>query len=325
MQKQTLQAELQNNNSNTQNNQLQTEAQKQYVVRAYYRFVELEDYEQLREKFLNYFEEKNKQGKNIKGTILLAREGINSTMSAPEKEMREWFEFLNADPRLANIPYKDSYSDSQPFRKMKVRLKKEIVRLGSEFLPFELDINKRGEYVKGEDWDKLISDPEVITIDTRNEYEILLGTFEGAVNPHTNEFRNFPKWVDENLDKNKHKKVAMFCTGGIRCEKSTSLLKNMGFENVYHLDGGILQYLEDTNNKNGKWQGSCFVFDDRVAVDDHLVPAKHIRCKKCGNPITIDEVVWGANQKGVTCAEAGQYCVNHMDIQFGEVGPENKS
>jgi UPF0176 protein len=299
MQEQTLQAGV-------QNNQLQDQS-LEYTVRAYYRFVDLPDYEQLREKFLKFL-----KPTKIKGTILLAREGINSTMAATAEDMQKFFDFLNSDPRLANIPYKDSYAAEQPFRKMKVRLKKEIVRMAID----DLDINLRGEYVKGEDWDKLISDPEVLVVDTRNEYEIMLGTFENALNPHTNEFRNFPKWVDENLDPTKHKKVAMFCTGGIRCEKSTSLLKNRGFENVYHLDGGILQYLEDTENKNGKWKGACFVFDDRVAVDDKLQPAKHLRCKKCGNPLTIDEVVWGANQKGVTCADTGGYCINNFEMEL---------
>lgn len=278
-----------------------------FTARAFYRFVPLPDYEQIRVQFLDYL----KQTK-IKGTILLASEGINSTISGEPQELDEFFAYMAQDERLANLPYKDSHTEAQPFRKMKVRLKKEIVRIGVENLPFELDISKRGEYVKGAEWNKLISDPEVITIDTRNEYEIMLGTFENAINPHTNKFTSFPKWVEENLDKSKHKKVAMFCTGGIRCEKSTSLLKNMGFENVYHLDGGILQYLEDTKNKNGKWQGSCFVFDDRVAVDDELKPAQTIRCKLCANPIAIDENSITKNQKGMVCADVGQACVNHV-------------
>lgn len=277
---------------------------EKFVIRAFYRFVELDNYIRLKKPFEQFC-----KAHGMKGTILLAREGINSTISATAEEMNNFWKFMEADPRFAGMGFKESYADAQPFEKMKVRLKKEIVRMGIE----DIDLNKRGEYVKGEAWDKLISDPEVVLVDTRNDYEFLLGTFENAVNPKTDDFRSFPKWVDENLDPKKHKKVAMFCTGGIRCEKSTALLKNKGFENVYHLDGGILQYFEDTKNKNDKWKGSCYVFDDRLAVDANLQPVDVVLCKHCTRPLKIEPNKLNNNQKGFSCDMLGESC------QKGEV------
>ncbi len=273
--------------------------QNNYHIRAFYRFVDVPDYIQLKQPFLDVC-----KGLNMKGTILLAREGINATVSATGEDMEKFWKFLNDDKRFAGMEFKESYASAQPFEKMKVRLKKEIVRMGIE----DINLDNRGTYVKGEDWDKLISDPEVLLVDTRNDYEYLLGTFENAVNPKTEDFRSFPKWVDDNLDPAKHKKVAMFCTGGIRCEKSTALLKNKGFENVYHLDGGILQYFEDTKNKNNKWQGSCYVFDDRLAVDAELKPVDVVLCKHCTRPLKIEPVKLNNNQKGISCAELGLHC-----------------
>jgi UPF0176 protein len=276
-----------------------------FHIRAFYRFVELDDYIQLKEPFLDFC-----KAHNMKGTILLAREGINATVSATKEDIDKFWNYLDKDARLKDIPFKESYAEAQPFEKMKVRLKKEIVRMGIE----DISLNERGTYVKGEDWDKLISDPEVVLVDTRNDYEYLLGTFENAINPKTDEFRSFPKWVDKNLDPKKHKKVAMFCTGGIRCEKSTALLKHKGFENVYHLDGGILQYFEDTKNRNKKWTGSCYVFDDRLAVDAELKPVDVVLCKHCTRPLKIEPVKLNNNQKGISCAEVGLVC--------GECGDE---
>ncbi|MDX1950341.1 MAG: rhodanese-related sulfurtransferase [Rickettsiales bacterium] len=270
-------------------------------IRAFYRFVDVPNFEELQEPMRDFC-----KSIGLKGTILLAHEGINSTIAAPKEVMEKFWDYLNRITYFKNIPYKVSFADHQPFDRMRVRLKKEIVRMGIE----DLDISKRGEYVRGEEWDKLISDPEVLLVDTRNSYEIAIGTFENAIDPKTEDFRSFPKWVEENLDPKKHKKVAMFCTGGIRCEKSTSLLKNMGFENVYHLDGGILQYLEDTNNKNNKWQGKCFVFDDRIAVDEFLKPVEgHIICKKCSRPLEISQEMRNKNNKGVSCEMIGLTCV----------------
>lgn len=274
-------------------------------IRAFYRFVDLPNYEKLKKPFDQFC-----KAHDMKGTILIASEGINATVSAPEEVMEKFWYFLDQDVRFKDMEFKESFAEYHPFEKMKVRLKKEIVRLAYD----DLKLEERGEYISGKEWDKLISDPEVVNIDTRNDYEVMLGTFEGAVNPKTEDFKEFPKWVDENLDPKKHKKVAMFCTGGIRCEKSTALLKQKGFENVYHLDGGILQYLEDTKNKNKKWKGKCFVFDDRIAVDDELKPVKgSIICKNCGTVLnfTTDHVMHeykNINHKGVTCETLGKKC-----------------
>lgn len=262
------------------------------VIAAFYRFVPLPDYEALREPLKAFCIEHE-----LKGTILLAAEGINSTISGTRENMDALFAYFDRDPRLANLDRKEHIADFKPFQKMKVRLKQEIVRLAVD----GLDAENRGEYATSEEWNALLDDPETIVIDTRNDYEVQLGTFKGAVNPKTDEFRSFPKWVEEHLDPQKHKKVAMFCTGGIRCEKSTALLKQQGFEEVYHLKGGILQYLEDTKNKQGKWQGECFVFDDRVAVDDSLTPTKAPLCKHCGQPIPMEGKLGMENNRGAMC------------------------
>jgi UPF0176 protein len=286
--------EFSNNFSNKDNGE-------PFVIRAFYRFVDLPNYERLQKPFKKFC-----VAHSIKGTILIASEGVNSTLSGTREAMDKFFHFLDQDARLKNMPFKESYAEFQPFEKMKVRLKKEIVRLGVE----GLDISKRGKYVKGFEWDKLLEDPEVVLVDTRNIYEYKLGTFKGALDPNTEDFRSFPKWVDENLDPKKHKKVAMFCTGGIRCEKSTALLLNKGFDDVYHLDGGILQYFKDTGNKNEKWKGQCFVFDDRIAVNEKLERVESVICKKCGHVLTIDDVRWGVNHKGVNCESFGLQCIN---------------
>lgn len=267
------------------------------TIAAFYRFVALPDYEELKHPLLDFC----KKHKML-GTIILAEEGINSTISGTREDMDAFFRHLDEDPRLKDIPRKEHTASFQPFEHMKVRLKKEIVRMAEPDI-MHLTRDDAGTYVKSEDWDKLISDPEVTVIDTRNKYEIMLGKFKGAVDPKTEEFRTFPKWVEENLDPEKNKKVAMYCTGGIRCEKSTALLKQMGFADVYHLEGGILQYLEDTKNKSKSWEGECFVFDDRIAVDENLKPSKAPLCKKCGQPVTMDDIRWGENHRGITCED----------------------
>lgn len=268
--------------------------EEQYVVAAFYRFVPLPDYQEIRKPLLDFCNEHN-----MKGTILLAAEGINSTISAARADMDAFFAYLDNDPRLANMERKEHVADFRPFSRMKVRLKKEIVRLGVD----NLDMSKIGEYIEPKDWDKFIANDEVVVVDTRNHYEVLHGKFKGAVDPMTEEFRSFPEWVNKNLDPKKHKKVAMYCTGGIRCEKSTSLLKNMGFDEVYHLKGGILQYLADTENKSGMWEGECFVFDDRISVDAKLAPAKEAPCKECGAKVAVDNLKVDENHRGIVCEE----------------------
>jgi UPF0176 protein len=216
----------------------------------------------------------------IKGTLLLAKEGINGTISGNQDSIRKFLQFLRDIPALQNFEHKESWTNKQPFRKLKVLMKNEIVNLGVDVDP----TNQVGEYVRPSEWNELIEKDDVILIDTRNDYEIGIGTFKNAVDPNTRSFKDFPKWVQENLSPEKHKKVAMFCTGGIRCEKATSFMLELGFENVYHLQGGILKYLEDIAEENSLWEGECFVFDERVSVDHQLKKGPFVLCPHCGNP-----------------------------------------
>jgi UPF0176 protein len=222
------------------------------------------------------------QVQGIKGTILLAAEGINGTIAGSRQAIDAVLGFLQADPRFADLEHKESQADFPPFDRLKVRLKKEIVTLG---IP-EVDPNEQvGTYVHPRDWNELINDPDVVVIDTRNDYEVDIGTFKGAKNPHTDSFRQFPDYVRRHLNPTQHKKVAMFCTGGIRCEKASSYLLSQGFQEVYHLKGGILKYLEEVPPEISHWQGECFVFDQRVAVKHGLEEGTHILCHSCGHPI----------------------------------------
>ena len=229
-------------------------------VYSFYRFVPLPDFEALREPWLAKCYELG-----IKGTILLAKEGLNTSLSAEKSVLDAFLAFLGDDARFKNFQNViDNTVEAVPFKRMLIKLKKEIVNMGLGQIQPE---TPRGIYLEGNEWDALIQQPDVVLVDTRNDFEVEMGTFKGAVDPKTTSFTEFPQWVSENLDPEKHKKVAMFCTGGIRCEKSTAYLKSQGFEEVYHLKGGILQYLADTQNKNGMWQGECFVFDDRRVAD----------------------------------------------------------
>jgi len=274
------------------------------VVAALYRFVRLEDYAELREPLLDFC-----QAHDIFGTLLLAREGINGTVAGPRSGIDALMAHLRADYRLAELDWKESYSDTVPFLRMKVKLKREIVTMG---VP-EVDPNDVvGTYVQPTDWNALIDDPEVVVIDTRNDYEVGIGTFRDAVNPETTTFREFPQWVAENLDPKVNKKVAMFCTGGIRCEKASSFMLSQGFENVYHLQGGILQYLEDVAPEETRWEGECFVFDNRVAVDHQLEKGRYEQCYACRHPITPEDMTSEHYQKGVSCPR----CIDlHTDDQ----------
>lgn len=233
----------------------------QFVITAFYHFADLPDFHNIRAPLLKLC---TKHG--LKGTVLLAKEGINSTISGTREAVNVLYEALSYDPRLKGFAYKESFADFQPFEKLKVKLKKEIVTMGIS----DLNMSKRGEYIDPKYWDEFISRDDVVLIDTRNEYECALGYFDKAIDPRTHNFREFPEWVKQNQQAFQGKKIAMYCTGGIRCEKSTALMRNLGFDEVYHLRGGILQYFEDTGNKQGKWHGECFVFDDRVTVDNNL-------------------------------------------------------
>ena len=268
-------------------------APRQVVVCALYKFVHLENFEQFQQPLMHVM-----RVNRIKGTILLAREGINGTVAGSRNNIDRLLQWLQQDDRLAPLEYKESLSHKLPFKRTRVKIKKEIVTMGVE------NIDPRrvaGTYVEPEDWDELIADPDVVLIDTRNDYEVQVGTFKSAVNPQTDTFRQFPDYVKQNLDPKKHKKVAMFCTGGIRCEKSTAYLKEQGFEEVYHLKGGILKYLEKIPEEHSSWQGECFVFDDRVTINHQLEPGSYDQCHACRLPITEENKQSEHFQQGVSC------------------------
>ncbi len=263
------------------------------VVAALYKFVSLPDYETLREPLLQTLLDHD-----IKGTLLLAEEGINGTVSGTRAAIDALFAWFALDPRLADVDHKESYCDDQPFYRSKVKLKKEIVTLG---VP-GVDPNRQvGTYVEPQDWNALISDPEVLLIDTRNDYEVAIGTFEGAIDPKTKSFREFPEYIKAHYDPSKHKKVAMFCTGGIRCEKASSYMLSAGFEEVFHLKGGILKYLETVPETETKWSGDCFVFDNRVTVRHDLAEGDYDQCHACRIPISVADRQSEHFVPGISC------------------------
>ena len=263
------------------------------AVAALYRFVRLDDYESMREPLLNFCTERG-----VKGTLLLAHEGVNGTISGSKTAIADVLSYLRSDDRLSDLDCKFSYHEERPFLRMKVKLKREIVTMGLE----DIDPNQSvGRYASPVEWNELIDDPECLVIDTRNDYEVEIGSFRGAINPGTKSFRDFPAWVDENLDPQKHKKVAMFCTGGIRCEKSTSLLVSKGFDDVWHLKGGILNYLEETPESSTRWEGECFVFDNRVAVNHQLEKGQYDQCFACRFPLDDAQKKSPLYVPGVSC------------------------
>eukprot|EP00516_Mucochytrium_quahogii_P012045 CAMPEP_0203790036 /NCGR_PEP_ID=MMETSP0100_2-20121128/3816_1 /ASSEMBLY_ACC=CAM_ASM_000210 /TAXON_ID=96639 /ORGANISM=" , Strain NY0313808BC1" /LENGTH=360 /DNA_ID=CAMNT_0050693119 /DNA_START=901 /DNA_END=1980 /DNA_ORIENTATION=+ len=275
------------------------------VVAALYKFANLDDYEEMREPLAAFCKENE-----IRGTLLLAKEGINGTVSGSRKGIDALLKRLRSDPRLADLDHKESYHETKPFMRMKVRLKKEIVTLG---VP-EVDPNTNvGTYVPPKEWNKLISDPEVILIDTRNKYEVDIGTFKNAVDPKTDTFREFPEFTDKFLaGEDKSRKIAMFCTGGIRCEKSTSFLKQRGFENVYHLKGGILKYLEEVPKTESLWEGECYVFDQRVAVGHDLKKGEYEMCGGCRHPLTAEDKTHEKFRLGIECG----YCAGKRPEEY---------
>ena len=265
----------------------------QYVTCALYKFVALPNYGSIRHPLLKIMTDNQ-----VFGTLLLASEGINGTISGTRASIDTVLHWLAQQPGLDNIDTKESYDDNIPFYRTKVKLKKEIVTMGVE----GIDPNQVvGTYVKPADWNALISDPDVLVVDTRNNYEVEIGTFKDAVNPNTTSFREFPAWATENIEPDKTKKIAMFCTGGIRCEKSTAYMKEQGFDEVYHLEGGILKYLEEVPKEQTLWQGECFVFDNRVAVDHNLKRGSYDQCHACRMPITEQEKTLDTYQEGLSC------------------------
>ncbi len=263
------------------------------TVAAFYKFADLHDYQAMRKPLLDAM-----RAHAVRGTILLAHEGVNGTIAGPRDGIDHVLAHLRSDPRLRDLILKESTSDQPPFKRTMVKLKNEIVTMGVAGIDTGRDA---GTYVEPKDWNKLIADPDVTVIDTRNSYEYDLGTFERAINPATDSFRQFPAYVDDKLDPAKHKRVAMFCTGGIRCEKATAYLKSRGFGEVYHLRGGILQYIQDVPRSESLWRGECFVFDARVCVDHDLKPGSYALCYACQYPISENDKRHAAYEPGVSC------------------------
>ncbi len=271
-----------------------TSATSSFLVAALYHFVSVPRFESLREPLQTLCEENG-----VKGTLLLAHEGINGTIGGPDAGVKTVLAFLRAQPEFAALEHKESRASKMPFLRMKVKLKKEIVTMGVE----NIDPNKVvGTYVAPQDWNALISDPDTIVIDTRNDYETAIGIFRGAVDPNTKTFREFPDWVRNNTGLHNKPKIAMYCTGGIRCEKATAFMKEQGFEEVYHLKGGILKYLEEIPQEESLWDGACFVFDERVSVEHGLKEGEHKLCHACRNPITAEEITSPHYEEGVSCS-----------------------
>jgi len=280
------------------------------VVSALYKFVTLENYRQCREPLLDAC-----LAAGTKGTLLLAHEGINGTIAGTRTAVDAVLDYLRSDPRLADLEHKESFDDHMPFHRMKVKLKKEIVTMGVEGVDPNLVV---GTYVKPKQWNALIADPEVLLLDTRNDYECSIGSFKGAIDPKTENFRDFPEYVGQNLDPQKHKKVAMFCTGGIRCEKASAFMLQQGFEEVYHLQGGILKYLEEVESAESAWEGECFVFDNRVSVNHALEKGQYDQCFGCRHPITKEDTLSGHYEKGVCCPHCFESLTQDQRTRFRE-------
>ena len=273
---------------------------QKFLIAAFYKFTKVSLLSELQTEFYKFLE-----NLSIKGTVLLAEEGINGTVTGTSKSIAQFKNFLFDKDLLSESDFKVSSADFMPFPRLKVKLKKEIVTIGNcEINPDE----KVGEYVDPLDWNQLITDEDVLVLDTRNTYEVSIGSFEGAIQPETTNFREFPEWAETEGSKlPKDKKIAMFCTGGIRCEKASSLLKDKGFEKVYHLKGGILNYLEKVKPEESLWNGECFVFDDRVALNHKLEPGSYDMCHGCRMPITKDDKLSSNFIRGVSCS----HCFEH--------------
>ncbi|GLX81976.1 oxygen-dependent tRNA uridine(34) hydroxylase TrhO [Thalassotalea eurytherma] len=281
-----------------------------YVICAMYKFVALNDYQEVRQPLLSTME-----SLDICGTLLLAKEGLNGTVAGSRESIDQLLAYLQKDERFTGLSHKESFAEEKPFKRCKVKLKKEIVTMGVEGIDPRHVV---GTYVKPQDWNALISDPDVVLVDTRNDYEVDIGTFEYAVDPKTKTFREFPDYVKENMDPKKQKKVAMFCTGGIRCEKSTAYMKEQGFEEVYHLEGGILKYLEDVPKEDSLWKGECFVFDDRVTVDHDLNAGNYDQCHACRMPILEEDKQHQHYQKGVSCHHCFDKVTDEQRARYAE-------
>ena len=277
-----------------------------YIISTFYKFLVLENYKELKIKF-----DKSLSKTNIKGTILLANEGVNGTIAGSESDLKNFFLYMDKFSQFKDITPKFSSNNKNPFLRMKVRLKKEIVTIG---IPEVSPSNLVGKYLNVEEWNEFLNESNSMIIDTRNNYEVSIGTFKNSINPKIKSFRDFPKWVQKNLiDKkvSKESKIGMFCTGGIRCEKSTSYLKQLGFENVFHLDGGILKYLENVKSDENEWKGECFVFDYRVSLNNSLEKGEYEMCYACRMPLSKENKKNKHYLKGQSC----EYCYDQTTIK----------
>lgn len=269
-----------------------------WTIAALYQFSRFDAPEALRDGLLSLG-----KAQGISGTLLLAREGINGTIAGPEAGIAAMVAHIRSLPGCAALAPKYSHAAAQPFNRFKVRIKSEIVTMGQ---PDVNPLEGTGHYVAPADWNELIAQPDVVVIDTRNDYEVEIGTFDGAIDPKTASFREFPAWWAANKDRFHNKRIAMFCTGGIRCEKSTNFLRGQGIEDVYHLQGGILKYLEDVPAEDSSWQGECFVFDGRVSVGHGLVEGPHELCHACRRPLLPADFSRPEYEAGVSCHR----CIN---------------
>ena len=266
-----------------------------FKVAAFYSFIDLSDLLQLKSEFTEFLKKQD-----MRGTMLIASEGINGTLAGKESSINELKNFLKSKNLYEAKNFKTSHCEYDPFPRLKIKLKDEIVTIGNKLVDPKKIV---GEYIPPENWNQLIADEEVMVLDTRNTYEHSIGSFKNAIQPETTNFREFPAWLDQveasGLDKNK--KVAMFCTGGIRCEKASSLMRSKGFENIYQLQGGILNYLEKINEQDSLWKGECFVFDDRVAINHKLKVGSYDMCHGCRMPITESDKNSEHYERGISC------------------------
>ncbi|MDB4208636.1 rhodanese-related sulfurtransferase [Amylibacter sp.] len=276
------------------------------IVAALYHFTKFSDYKKLQDPLRKIC---NSEG--IKGSLLIAYEGINGTISGSRSGIDAVLKHIRSMPGCSDLEHKESFASEIPFKRMKVKLKKEIVTMGQPHIDPTLNV---GNYIEPSDWNNLISQDDVIVIDTRNDYEVAIGSFDGAIDPETKSFGEFPEWWEENRSKYQDKRVAMFCTGGIRCEKSTNFLLNEGVKDVYHLKGGVLKYLEEVPEKNSKWNGECFVFDSRVSVKHGLEEGIYNLCYACRMPLAPDDFKKEEFEKGVSC----HLCIDSNDDERKE-------
>jgi UPF0176 protein len=289
-----------------------------HLIASLYQFVELPDVASLQARLLAFCE-----SQQVFGTLLLAPEGINGTIAGSEAGVRSVLAHLRQDPRLARLTHKEAWADTLPFYRMKVRLKKEIVTMG---VPDVHPALNAGQYTTPQDWNQLLADPDLVLVDTRNDYEVQIGTFAGAINPATASFSELPGWVDRAMqpggalasNKGKKPRVAMFCTGGVRCEKSTALLRSKGFDEVFHLEGGILKYLESMPAAQSRWQGDCFVFDERVSVGHGLQPGDFTLCRSCRDPLSVEDRLSPLYECGVSCVRCHSSTSETQKASFRE-------